>query len=158
MIYDYDFINQIIDIPYGISSVVLQDLIDDIRSVEATVEGIGYGSIATATGKESLGNNVQVGITVNLLDSWQIRFASGSYIARVTGGNLVGGYQGDPIAYSAGVQVLLVQSAASTVVNVGGSSLTSEEHAQLMRSSTLSTDEHNTLMQTLTVPLYLGLK
>jgi len=27
-----------------------------------------------------------------------------------------------------------------------------------MRSSTLSTDEHNTLMQTLTVPLYLGLK
>jgi hypothetical protein len=50
------------------------------------------------------------------LGSWQLRFPAGNYIARIAGGNLVGGPGGDPIAYTAGVQALLIQSAASTVV------------------------------------------
>ena len=45
------------------------------------------------------------------------------------------GIAGDPIAYSAGVQTLLIQSAASTVVTTGGSALTTEEHDRLFTSS-----------------------
>ena len=44
----------------------------------------------------------------------------------------MGGLGGNPIAYTAGVQVKLVQSAASTIVNTGGSALTNEEHDRLM--------------------------
>jgi len=127
MVYDYDFDTKIIDIPFGIASVDVLNLITDIREAEATIEGVRHGQIASGSGNESLGGAVYVGITIALLDDWQIRFAAGNYIARVSGGNLVGGLGGDPIAYSAGVQVLLVQSAASTVVvtsdGLGGSDL-----------------------------------
>jgi hypothetical protein len=133
VIYDYDFSNKIIDIPFSITEVLLLDLLGDIRSAEETAQGIGYGQIASASGGESLGGSVSVGVTVNLLDDWQIRFASGNYIAKVSGGNLVGGLGGDPIAYSSGVQVLLVQSAASTIVTTStGSGLSSEERSKLM--------------------------
>ena len=72
---------------------------------------------------------MQVGITVELLGSWQLLFQPGSYIARVAGGNLIGGPGGDPIAYSEGVQTLLIQSAASTVVTTSGSIPSSEQNA-----------------------------
>jgi hypothetical protein len=55
------------------------------------------------------------------LGDWQLSFPVGNYVATVAGGNFVGGPGGDPIAYSAGVQTLIIQSAASTVVTAGGS-------------------------------------
>lgn len=132
MAYSFDFDNTIIDITASQTEVDVQELIDAIRTAEATEEGIAYDSIANASGKESLGDGVSVGITVELLGDWQLRFWGGSYIAKVSGGNLVGGPSGDPIAYSAGVQVLLIQSAASTVVETGGSALTEAESEHLM--------------------------
>jgi|PlaIllAssembly_1097288.scaffolds.fasta_scaffold03461_4 hypothetical protein len=139
MLYDYDFANQIIDIPYGITEVLISTLISDIRDAEATAQGIGYGQIAGASGKESLGGSVSVGVTVNLLDNWQIRFAEGNYIAKVAGGNLVGGPAGDPIAYSSGVQVLLLQSAASTIVfQSTGSGLSQEQDDKISEILQLS--------------------
>lgn len=98
----------------------MQTLVNAIREEEASERGICYPQIATASGKESLGGNVSVGLTVALVNPWQIRFWAGNYIAKISGGNLVGGIGDDPVAYSAGVQVLLIQSAASTVVAVGG--------------------------------------
>lgn len=137
MLYDYDFVNKLISIPDGVSAVLIQDLINDIREAEASAKGITYGSIANASGKEDLGGGVAVGITVALLDSWQIQFASGNYIAKVYGGNLVGGLGGDPIAYSPGVQVLLVQSASSTVViQSTGSGLSVEQDTILRQALT----------------------
>lgn len=138
MIYDYDFASKLIDVPFGIDTVNVLDLIDDIRQAEATEQGVVYGQIASASGKESLGGSVSVGVTVNLLDDWQIRFATGNYIAKVSGGNLVGGLGGDPVAYSAGVQVLLVQSAASTVV-VTSDGLNAAQAALLQTAATEST-------------------
>jgi hypothetical protein len=132
MLYDYDFTNKIIDIPFGITDVLVQTLLSDIRDAEATAQGVAYGQIASASGGESLGSGVSVGITVNLLDSWQVRFAAGNYIAKIAGGNLVGGLAGDPVAYSTGVQVLLLQSAASTVVSITtGSGLSAQQDATL---------------------------
>jgi hypothetical protein len=131
MAYVFDFQNTLIEITSPQTDVDIQELIDEIRTVEATTQGIAYPRIADASGKESLSAGVSVGITVELQNGWQLHFWEGAYTATVTGGNLVGGPAGDPVAYSAGVQVVLVQSAASTIVATGGSALTQEEHDEL---------------------------
>jgi hypothetical protein len=132
LIYAYDYNQKIITISEAQANLLVIDLLSDIRAAEASPQGIVYGQIASASGKESLGSGVSVGVTVALLDSWQIRFSAGNYIAKISGGNIVGGFGGDPVAYSAGVQVLLLQSAASTVVtNSTGSGLSAEQDATL---------------------------
>jgi hypothetical protein len=118
--YTFDFDTSIIDVADGVSDVDCGDLYLACKIAQAGEEGIIYGRIASGSGLVSLGQGVQVGLTVELLGSWQLRFAAGNYVARVAGGNLVGGPAGDPIAYSAGVQTLLIQSAASTVVTADG--------------------------------------
>ena len=132
MTYTYDFTNKIIGISEAQADVSVIGLLSDIREAEASEIGICYGQIASASGGESLGGSVSVGVTVNLLDDWQVQFAPGNYIAKISGGNLVGGLGGDPVAYSMGVQVLLLQSAASTVVlQSTGSGLSAEQDATL---------------------------
>ena len=117
MAYVFDFQNTLIEITSPQTDVDIQELIDEIRTVESSAQGIAYPRIANAAGKESLGAGVEVGITVELLNGWQLHFWAGSYTAT--------------IAYTAGVQVVLIQSAASTIVSTGGSALTQEEHDEL---------------------------
>lgn len=151
----FDFDAQIIDVTNPQTSVIIQDLIDAIRTQEAHLApGMGYPKIADATGKESLGGGILTGITVNLYPNWQIRFWAGNYQAEIKGGNIVGGLGGNPIAYTAGVQVKLVQSAASTIVNTGGSALTTEEHDRLMTGldMTVPTAVWNEVMAAHTTP------
>lgn len=114
----------------GQADVSVIDLYTAIKEARASQEGILYDAIAQGSGRVSLGGGTQVGLTVNLVGSWQLKFAEGNYIARVSEGNLVGGPSGDPIAYSAGVQTLLIQSAAATVVSVSGSGGTAPTAAQ----------------------------
>ena len=133
MAIEFDHTNHLINITSPQNTLSCQELIDAIRTEEASATGIWHPQIATASGKEDLGSGVNVGMTVNLISPWQVKFWSGNYIAKVAGGNLVGGLGGDPIAYSAGVQVLLVQSAAATIVTQStGSGLSAEEHDALM--------------------------
>ena len=122
---EFDHDQRLINITSPQNTLSCQELINAIREEEASASGIWYPQIATASGKEDLGSGVAVGMTVNLIEPWQVKFWAGNYIAKVAGGNLVGGLGGDPIAYSAGVQVLLVQSAASTIVTVDGASFPS---------------------------------
>jgi len=132
--FTFDFSASLIQVDDGVVDVNVLDLYASTRDARASEEGIQYDAIAYGTGLVALGGGVQIGITVLLLGGWQLRFAPGAYIARVTNGNLVGGPGGDPIAYSAGVQVLLIQSAAATVVTVsgsgGGDAPTAAENAQ----------------------------
>jgi len=130
MAYTVDFSSSRIEVTYPQTDVAVQDLIEAVRSAEASAQGIAYGQITNASGKESLGPNVAVGITVELLGDWQLHFWAGDYIAKVSGGNLVGGPGGDPIAYSDGVQVILIQSAASTLV-LTGEGLSTDDKATL---------------------------
>jgi hypothetical protein len=130
MAYVFDFQNTLIEITSPQTIVDVQDLINEIRAVEASTQGIAYPRIADASGKESLSAGVSVGITVELQNGWQLHFWEGAYTATVTGGNLVGGPAGDPVAYSAGVQVVLVQAAGATIVS-SGSGLSEEEHDEL---------------------------
>ncbi|MHA2044726.1 MAG: hypothetical protein ACW99G_08020, partial [Candidatus Thorarchaeota archaeon] len=131
MAYVFDFQNTLIEITSPQTDVDIQELIDEIRTVEASDLGMAYPKIANASGKESLSAGVDVGITVDLQNGWQLHFWAGAYTATIQGGNLVGGPAGDPIAYTAGVQVVLIQSAAATIVSTGGSALTQEEHDEL---------------------------
>lgn len=137
--FTFDFTASIIQVDDGVTSVDVIDLYDAVKEARASEEGVLYDEIAEGSGLVSLGGGVSVGITVNLVGSWQVRFAAGAYIARVTNGNLVGGPGGDPIAYTAGVQVLLIQSAASTVVTVSesgaGSAPTASENAAAVWSA-----------------------
>jgi len=133
----FDWDNNLIEVQSPQNTLSIQDLINAIREAEASEIGMNYDIIATASGKEMLDSGVYVGITVNLVN-WQIKFWSGNYIAKIAGGNLVGGLGGDPVAYSAGVQVLLVQSAASTVV-VTSDGLNAEQAALLSTAATEST-------------------
>ena len=137
----FDFENELIRVNSPQTDVILQDLINDIRDMEASELGITYPQIANASGKEVLGTDITVGITVHLLNLWQLIFWVDNYIATVRGGNLVGGPGGDVIAYSPGVQVLLVLSAASTMVtNNTGSGLSTEEHDKLYKIEKLVDD------------------
>src|SRR3989344_9324152 len=123
MAYVFSFYDQIIDVTSPQVDVIIQDLLNEIRTQEESVLGMACPKIADATGKDDLGGGVTTGITLTLQPDWQLRFWTGTYTASITGGNLVGGLANNPIAYTAGVQVKLVQSAASTLVT-GGSALT----------------------------------
>ena len=118
-----------IDVDSGTVDVDCDALYTACKAAQASLEGIIYEPIASGSGLKNLGPGVQVGLTVELLGTWQLRFPSGNYVARVAGGNLIGGPAGDPIAYTAGIQTLLIQSAASTVVTTSGSIPSSEQNA-----------------------------
>lgn len=118
--FTFDFSTNLIEVDNGIIAVDCIALYVAIKLAQASEEGIIYDPIGRGSGLNSLGAGVQVGLTVELLGNWQLHFQDGAYIAKVSGGNLIGGPGGDPIAYSAGVQTLLIQSAASTVVSGGG--------------------------------------
>jgi hypothetical protein len=119
--FTFNFNTDSIAVDSGVTDVDCIALYTAIKLAQASEEGIIYDRIGKGSGLNTLGPAVQVGITVELLGSWQLQFPTGNYIARVAGGNLIGGPGGDPIAYSAGVQTLLIQSAASTVVTTSGS-------------------------------------
>jgi hypothetical protein len=118
--FSFNFQTNLIEIDSGVVDVDCNVLYDAIKLAQWSEEGIIYGRIGKGAGLDQLGPGVQVGITVELLGAWQLKFPAGNYIARIAGGNLIGGPGGDPIAYSAGVQALLIQSANATVVTTSG--------------------------------------
>lgn len=122
--------NKRITVPQAEAAPVLvQSLINAIRDEEASERGICYDQIADATGKNDLGGGVQTGITLALRSTWKIEFAAGAYQASISGGNLA-----DALArvYNTGSpQVLVLASAAATLIETGTSGLTAEESAQL---------------------------
>jgi hypothetical protein len=135
--FTFDFATSKIDVDVGSVNIDCILLYDAIKEAQATEEGILYERIGSGSGLNVLGPGVQVGITVELLGAWQLRFPAGNYIARVSGGNLIGGPSGDPIAYTAGVQTLLIQSAASTIVTEGGSVPTAAQNADAVWNYTM---------------------
>ena len=125
--FTFDFSTSFVNIDSGTYDVDCGSLFTACKLAQASEEGILYARIAAGSGRNTLGPGVQVGLTVELLGAWQIRFPAGNYVARIAGGNLVGGPSGDPVAYTAGVQTLLIQSAASTIVTASGSIPTADQ-------------------------------
>ncbi len=125
--FTFDFATSLINVDVGYVSIDCIYLYNACKLAQASEEGIIYGPTASGSGLVDLGDGVLTGITIKLLGNWQLKFPEGNYIAKVSGGNLTGGPSGDPIAYSAGVQTLLIQSAASTVVSGSGGGATIED-------------------------------
>jgi hypothetical protein len=117
--FTFDYVASQILVDGGTVSITCSALYTAIKLAQMDIEGIIYPKIANGSGLNALAAGVQVGLTVSLLNSWQLKFPAGSYVATVVGGNLIGGLGGVPVAYSAGVQVALILSANATVV--GGS-------------------------------------
>jgi hypothetical protein len=129
--FTFDFDTSFIDVDSGYVDVDCSGLYTACKLAQASTEGIVYARIASGSGLNTLGFGVQVGLTVELLGNWQLRFPAGNYTARIAGGNLIGGPSDDPVAYTAGVQTLLIQSAASTVVTAGDGYLDEEVYPGL---------------------------
>lgn len=114
----FDFYNSIIEVPSPDVTLDMQYLINQIRDNEDELSpGMSYSKIADASGKDSLGGGVYTAITVRLLDNWRVRFEARIELTQCTisGGNLVGGPGGNPIAPSANTQVLNLSSASGTI-------------------------------------------
>ena len=102
------------------TALTIQDLVNACRVEESSERGISNRRIISASGKETLGSGVQVGITATLLDGWQIEWWAGNYTATISGGNIVA-ESGDPVAYVVGgPQVEITLSAAATITSGSG--------------------------------------
>jgi hypothetical protein len=154
--FTFDFDTSKIDVDSGFVDIDCITLYEACKLAQASIEGITYERIASGSGLVSLGIGVEVGLTIEFLGSWQLRFPSGNYVARVAGGNLVGGPSGDPIAYTAGVQTLLIQSAASTVVTTGGGG--SNPWSATLSANNVPNTFGWYVQKLLTVAKFLGLK
>lgn len=146
--FTFDFSTSLIGMDIGAVDVDCIQLYAACKSAQASEEGVIYEPVAKGSGLNELGPGVQVGLTVELLGDWQLRFPPGNYIARVSGGNLIGGPNGDPIAYTAGVQTLLIQSAASTVVSASGSIPTPEDNAAAVLAAAQAAPIHADVKRT----------
>jgi hypothetical protein len=140
--FTFDFAVSRIDVDSGAVDVDCATLYTALKAAQASEEGIIYGRIGRGSGLNNLGPGVQVGLTVEVLGDWQLRFPAGNYVARIAGGNFIGGPGGDPISYTAGVQTLLIQSAASTVVTAGGSVPTAAQNAAAVLAAAQATPIH----------------
>lgn len=131
----FNHATQRIGITAPTTSLTMQELIDAIRIEEYTALGIAFPKIANASGKDQLGGSVQVGITISLLENWQLEPYPGNYTLVIGGGNLVQATTNDPIAFVAGgPQVELTQSVSASIVSVNtGSGLDTDQDARLTR-------------------------
>jgi hypothetical protein len=137
MAFQFNYHTQIIDVLSPQVDVDLNQLTNAIRTAEHDWIGMAYPKICEASGKDNLGGGIYTGIVLYLYPNWQLRFWEGSYTATIRGGNILGGLNYQPIAYTPGVQVQVIQSASSTLV-YGTGGLTEAEHDKLMTGLDIS--------------------
>jgi len=118
----FDKNTKIITVESPQTTLLVQDLHDDIRIFEQLPQNMEEGQIAAASGKQSLGGGVTVGITLELINDWRLAFAARpgptTVQCAVTGGNLVAtnSYDNTPIYPTAYTQVTISQSSSATVI------------------------------------------
>lgn len=126
------------------TAVTIQQLLDAIRAEEQSVRGMAFDKIANASGKEALSGSVSTGITLVLLDNWQIEPYAGNYTLTINGGNLVQGTTSDPVAYVVGGPQVELTLAVSAAIVTSGSGLSSDEQDRLERIEQLLRNKYVT--------------
>lgn len=129
--FTFDFSASIITVDVGTSHIDCRTLYDAIKLAQSSEEGIAFSRIAAGSGLTAIAPGVRTGLTVVLLGDWRVQFPPGDYVATIDGGNLLGGPNADPLAASPGVTIILVQSAAATLIDVGEASVVGVWDAQL---------------------------
>lgn len=124
-------------VPAPDTSITCQEIYDQCRDFEDEPANMDLSSLVAGAGKDSLGGNQYVGLTVTLLDNWRIAFEARPgpdwVSCVVTGGNLVAvnSYDNNPIYPTAYTSVQIRQSTSPSIVETGVSGLTSTESEQL---------------------------
>jgi len=100
------------------TEITIQNLLNDIREYEDELDSMDIPKIVSCAGKEPLGGGVVVGLTLTLLDDWQLAFEARSgptYIqCTVSGGNIVATNVNGSIYPTAFTQVLITASSSAT--------------------------------------------
>ena len=90
--FSFNKVTRIITVELPDTEVTVQQLINAIRDWEDDLTNIETSKVADASGKESLGGGLQVGITLKLLN-WKVKFADRAgpdYVdCSISGGNLL---------------------------------------------------------------------
>jgi hypothetical protein len=128
----FDKVNRIIEVESPDTEVSIQTLIDSIRDYEEELYNMEIGTIATASGKEDLGGNLSVGITLKLLN-WKLKFEDRSgpdyIVCNVTGGNLLAVDSNDvfvnPIEPASYVTVTKTSAVSAAIIGVDRSDIKS---------------------------------
>lgn len=138
---DWEVSPRIITIASPSTSVIMQDLLDTLRSEESSGANMDDDSIVDAAGKENLGEGVRVGLTVTLLNAKIAFEARGgpTYIqCTALGGNLVAlddvGGDISPVYPTAFTQVVRASSSSATLIE----DLSSQELSNAVWDETLS--------------------
>jgi hypothetical protein len=120
---------RIITVAAPSAEITVQDLVDTLRTLEAEIGAIDDFSLLDATGKDILGVDKHVGITLKLLNA-RVAFEARpppTYVqCIVTGGNIVAvdalGDPMKPVEPTAYTQVVIEQSTSPTLVYASGGS------------------------------------
>ena len=146
--------DQIISCQNTISVLTAQELLDACRTVEDSVVGMQFGTVAYAAGKTDLSASIQVGITVTLLENWTIYSQKTSGSFTIQDGNIVRWDATTPFYPNTlcTYQQILIQGGVITTVS-GGSGLSPSESAKLMglpSATDVATETWNTQTSTIT--------
>ncbi len=116
----FNKIHKLIIVGNPATEVSIQDLINAIRDYEDELMNLDIPSIANATGKQDLGGDLKVGITLELLNNWKVKFEDRGTptTCSVKGGNLVGAGGVYPIEPATNVTVLITQSSSATISDI----------------------------------------
>jgi len=122
---DWSVSPRIITVASPSTEIVIQDLHDTLRTLEAQSSGMDEAPIISSAGKESLGGGVAVGLTSTLLNAqlaFEARPGPTWVLCKITGGNLVakdsGGSDIDPRYPTAFVTVDRASSSSATTQGV----------------------------------------
>ena len=127
MAIQFDKTNKIIEITSGQTSVEVQDLINAIRDYEDNDINMELESLANATGKQALGGGTLVGITLELINNWQVAFSGwqgpSAESVFVVGGNFIAtnDFLNNPVNgdQSPFTTITIAQSSSATIVLAG---------------------------------------
>lgn len=90
-----------------------------VKDAQDSPEGIMYAPIAAGAGRFDLGGGRTSGLVVRLNAPWQIEF-EGTGQRTIDGGTLIGGAGGQPVAVTAGTQIVLNRPSDAFGVSTSG--------------------------------------
>lgn len=126
---DWDANPRVVWIKSPSTELLIQDLVDTLRDLEADPINMGYTYIVDAAGKDVLGTGIQVGITAtlnNAVIAFEDRLGPAFVRCTVKDGNLVANDENgdpmEPVKVTSYTQVKVIASAAATIVTTDGGS------------------------------------
>ncbi len=93
MVLSFDRLTKLITVPITDTKVTIQELLNESRDYQDELPIMDMKNMINCYGKQPLGDGVYVGLTAELLDGWQIKFADrpgpNTIECTVSGGNIV---------------------------------------------------------------------